>query len=462
MALEEKFLEKLMERRRFGMRPGLETSRALLAELGNPQEGLKYIHVAGTNGKGATCAILDSSLRAAGYTTARYTSPHLVSIAERFFLNGAPMPRVMLDAAADTVFPAVEKLERERGMEVTFFECLTAIAFVLFKRSSPDVVILETGLGGRLDATNVIRAEDVLLSVITRIGLDHCDWLGTTHAAIAEEKAGIIKQGRPVVAAAMPPAARETIARIASLNGSMFIDAEESVTFKGGRPLLLTTAHRNLPPVDFALFGGFQIENAMTALAAMDVLERFCGMQIPDFAIVKGLETVVWPGRCQKIEHDGVTFIVDGAHNPCGAMALKESIRYAKLPEPVAIIAGFCGDKDVLAHLRTMSAIATTGWAVPIKNDRTLDSATVAQRMHMAGFTRSRACANLGEAIDAAVEWAHETWGTVVICGSLFLAAEALLALNAFPWPFQKEDQNELSLHDGEGAAAEQSKEAVP
>lgn len=454
MALEEKFLEKLMDRRRFGMRPGLETSRALLEELGNPHEGLKYIHVAGTNGKGATCAILDSVLRAAGYTTGRYTSPHLVSISERFFLNGAPMPRVMLDAAADEVFPVVERLERERGIEVTFFECLTAIAFVLFKRSSPDVIILETGLGGRLDATNVVRGEDVLASVITRIGLDHCDWLGTTHAAIAEEKAGIIKPGRPVIAAPMPPAARETIARIASLNGSAFIDAEESVTFRGGRPLQFTTAMRNLPPVEFALFGGFQIENAMTAIATLDVLERCCGMHIQDFAVVRGLETVVWPGRCQKVEYEGVTFIVDGAHNPCGAMALKESIRYAKLPEPVAVIAGFCGDKDVLAHLRTMSAIATTGWAVPIRNARTLDSKSVAERMHMAGFTHTTACANLEEAIDAAVSWAHDTWGTVVICGSLFLAAEALVKLDAFPWPFEHEDQNELSIHDGEGSHA--------
>ena len=284
-------LERLAERRRYGMRPGLSTMRALLDALGNPQDSLKVVHVAGTNGKGAVTAMLDAVLRAAGYHVCRYTSPHLVSLAERFFVDGAPASAEALDAAAETVFPAVEALEREKGVEVTFFECLTAVAFVLFAREKPDFVVLETGLGGRLDATNV--APNVLVSVITRIGLDHCDWLGDTHTAIAEEKAGIIKPGRPVVCGMMPESAKETVERVASLNGSAFYSAADHVSVVTASPLVATTAHRNLPPIDLALFGAFQVENALTVLTAVDALVQDCGVNVPDHAIVAGLEGVV-------------------------------------------------------------------------------------------------------------------------------------------------------------------------
>ena len=235
-------LERLAAHRRYGMRPGLETMRALLDALGNPQDSLKFIHVAGTNGKGAVTAMLDAVLRAAGYRVCRYTSPHLVTLAERFFVDGAPAADADLDAAADAVFPVVESFEREKGIEVTFFECLTAVAFVLFARVKPDLVVMETGLGGRLDATNVVK--NVLVSVITRIGLDHCDWLGNTHAAIAEEKAGIIKPGRPVVCGVMPESAKETIQRFASLNGSSFHSAADCVSVAKISPFTATTAHR--------------------------------------------------------------------------------------------------------------------------------------------------------------------------------------------------------------------------
>ena len=418
--------------------------RALLDALGNPQESLKVVHVAGTNGKGAVTAMLDAVLRAAGYRVCRYTSPHLVSLAERFFVDGAPATAEALEAAADAVFPVVEAFEREKGVEVTFFECLTAVAFVLFARAKPDFVVLETGLGGRLDATNV--APNVLVSVITRIGLDHCDWLGDTHAAIAEEKAGIIKPGRPIVCGAMPESAKETIERVASLNGSAFYSVADHVSVVQHTPLVATTAHRNLPPIDLALFGAFQVENALTVLTAVDALTQDCGVNIPDHAIVEGLARVVWPGRCQRVEKDGVTVIVDGAHNPDGAMALRDSLRLAHVKGPVGLIAGFCGDKDVLAHLRIMSALATRGWAVPIRNARSLDPGEVAERMLMAGFSEAESCSSLEAAVGRAIAWARTSGGTLVVCGSLFLSGEALVALGAFPWEVRTPDMNELTL----------------
>jgi len=423
------FLERLASRRRFGVRPGLETIRALMSALGNPQETLRCVHIAGTNGKGATAAMLESILRAAGCSTARYTSPHLVSIAERFFLNGMPTRSEVLDAVADEVFPAVERLEREKGLEITFFEALTAVAFVLFARARPDVVVLEAGLGGRLDATNVI--ERPLVSVITRIGLDHCDWLGRTHAAIAEEKAGIVKPGRPVVCGAMPNEALEVVKRIASVRGA---------------PLMVAPAWK--PPAGFALFGGFQEENAATVKAVVDVLRGgVSGARgdffVPDDAIARGLSSVVWPGRCQRIERDGVTFVVDGAHNPDAAAALVAALREMRLPGPVGLVAGFCGDKDADGHLAMMSSVVTRGWSVPIRNSRSLAAGIVAAKMRAAGIHGAAECATLRSALDEAAAWARGRAGSVVVCGSLFLAGEALVELGAYPWPFVQPDDNE-------------------
>ena len=308
---ENTFRERLEALRPAGVRPGLDTIRALLAALGNPQDALRCVHVAGTNGKGAVCALVDSALRAAGYHTARFTSPHLLSVNERFCLDGQPVSDAALDEVAGEVFAAVDRVSAQ-GFVVTFFECLTAMAFMLFRKAAPDVVILETGLGGRNDATNVLS--DVLVSVVTRIGLDHCEWLGSTYAEIAGQKAGILHPGRPVVCGTMPESARETVARFASLDGCPFTAADEHVAVEGVRPLVLTTAIRNPPPIALALEGAYQVENAMTALTAIDVLCKDWGFHVSDMAVRAGFEQVVWPGRFQRVVRDGVTFIVDGAH----------------------------------------------------------------------------------------------------------------------------------------------------
>lgn len=448
MGLEEiSRLNRIMERRRFGMRPGLETITAVLAELGNPQNELRFIHVAGTNGKGATCAMLDEVLRSAGYRVGRYTSPHLVTINERFFLDGRPAADAPLMAAAEKVLDVVDRLERERGIEVTFFETLTALAFVFYAEMKPDVVVLETGLGGRFDATNVVTT--TLVSVITRIGLDHCDWLGTTHAAIAGEKAGIIKPGCPVVCGATPASARDVITRTAAEKGCPCLVADEHVTVASLAPLVLVRGARRLPPIRFALTGTFQAENAQTVLTVVDALVAHAGFVLRDADVVKGLERVVWPGRCQKIVAEGVTVFVDGAHNPDGATALCRALKSVGVgaAKSVGLIAGYCGDKDVLAHLRVMRTCAAQSWATPIRNARSMASDATAACMREAGFTRATACASFADAWTQALAWAKAKNGTLVVCGSLFLAGEALVALNAFPWLVRAPDANESSLH---------------
>ncbi len=439
MTTAESFRSRLENLRKAGVRPGLDSIRALLDSLGNPQRSLKFVHVAGTNGKGATSAMIDSMLRAAGYRIARYTSPHLLALNERFSLCGEPIGDEALEAIADELFAAVEKTENA-GHRVTYFECLTAAAFMIFRDYAPDLVVLEAGLGGRNDATNVI--DGALVSVITHVGLDHCEWLGSTHGAIAEEKAGILRTGHPVVCGMMPESARDTIARFASLHGCEFITADEHVAVESSRPLKITTAFRNPPPIDFSLEGDFEVDNALTALTTVDVLCRKYGFHVSNTAVKTGLEKVVWPGRFHCCERDGVKFIVDGAHNPDGSIALRDSLR--AVGRPLAFVCGFCGDKDVLANLRILSAVSTVGWAVPLVNSRSLPPPEVVERMMMAGFTAATACRNLDEGFAAASEWARRNEGTVVVCGSLFLAGEALSALGEYPWKMRAADTNEF------------------
>ena len=395
--------ETIAARRRFGMKPGLDAIRALCAALGDPQRGLKAIHVAGTNGKGATCAMLDAALGA----SCRYTSPHLVSLNERFCVDGAPVDDDTLERAA----AKVEEAAAATGDEATFFEALTAAAFLIFAEKRRRWNILECGLGGRLDATNVCEPE---LCVITRIGLDHCQWLGDTVEKIAAEKAGIIKPGIPVVLGRNEESVRAVIAAHAKELGAPFFYAPD-------------IASESEIPADFPLAGSFNRENAVTALAALKTLPS--PFTPPPSSFFK----VVWPGRFQRVGN----FIIDGAHNPPAAAALAASLRETTPHgSKVNLVAGFCGDKDVATVLRTLAPHVSRGFAVRIDNPRSLSADETAAEMRNAGMDATP-CASLKEAME-------KTDGEpTLICGSLFLAGEALVALNAYPWPLRGRDPSE-------------------
>jgi dihydrofolate synthase/folylpolyglutamate synthase len=385
-----------------GVKPGMERIRAAIAASGAlEQESTVFaapvprmIHVAGTNGKGAVCAMLDSALRAAGFRTGRYTSPHLVSLNERFFLDGAPVGDAMLDAAL---------ADAGDVSRLTYFELLTLAAFCLYRRAGAEWLVLETGLGGRLDATNAVEKPE--LCVITRIGLDHCDWLGGTIGEIAAEKGGIIKAGVPVVLGRMPDAAREVLERIASGRGSPCVYAPDAV------------AETEIP--ELSLKGGFNRENAVTALAALKVLG------IDRAAAEWGLASAVWPGRFQRVERDDRVFIVDGAHNPPAMRALADAVKAERFRVDAAVC-GFCGDKDVAENLRILREVAGCGVATAIRNPRSLTAAATAAAMRAAGFAEVCEAASVAEALAGAPR-------SVLVCGSLFLAGEALEALGAMP-----------------------------
>ena len=402
------FIESLAARRRFGMRPGLDAIRALCARLGNPQDALRAIHVAGTNGKGAVCALLSAALCAdESGTVGLYTSPHLLALNERFRIDDKPVGDTELEAAAKRVEEAVGQMS-----DITFFEALTAVAFVLFAERKPSWAILECGLGGRLDATNICSPA---LSVITRIGLDHCQWLGSTVEAIAAEKSGIIKPGVPVVLGRNDKCVRDVVEARAAELGAPFHYAPD-------------LADESELPTDFPLAGTFNHENAVTAIAALKVLAvPFSFSLLPS-----SFSHVVWPGRFQKVGN----FIVDGAHNPPGANALAEALREEGLAG-LNLIAGFCGDKDVSGVLGALKPFVKHAMAVRTCNARSLAAAETASAMKAAGMDAAE-YASLGDAIKAAGA------SPTLICGSLFLVGEALEALGAYPWDLAGRDSSEL------------------
>lgn len=421
------FLDRLAARRRFGMRPSLDAIRGICAALGDPQLKFRAIHVAGTNGKGAVCAILDAALRAGGLRIGRYTSPHLVRINERFFLDGAPISDEVLERAADKVFHADSSSNSSSNSiyGLTFFEALTAVAFLVYAEAKVDYAVLETGLGGRLDATNVCRPE---LCVITKIGLDHCDWLGDTVEKIAAEKAGIIKKGVPIVLGKNDPAVVDVVKARASEVGAPFSYAPDM-------------ADESEIPDGFSLVGSFNRENAVTAIAALKTLGLTKGM-------ADGLGNVVWPGRFQRVGR----FIIDGAHNPPAARALAAALReYAPFAGSVpTLVAGFCGDKDVDETLRILAPLVKKGIAVRTNNPRSLDPAELARKMESAGIS-AISCDSVQLALEKLGSVPKMTGSVpkcesvdVLICGSLFLAGEALAALGAFPWQTDRFDAAEI------------------
>jgi len=402
------FLERLAARRRFGMKPGLDTIRELCRRLDDPQKSFHPVHVAGTNGKGAVCAILDACLGGG-----RYTSPHLVRLNERFFLKGAPLDDQTLERAAARVASVAPD-------DTTFFEALTAVAFLVYAEAQPCPVVLETGLGGRLDATNVCEPS---LTAIARIGLEHCDWLGDTLEKIAGEKAGIVKPGVPVILARNEEVVRAVVEARARAVGAPYFYAPD-------------LADETEIPEDFSLLGAFNRENAVTALAALKVLNGHPNELLTPSALA-GFARVAWPGRFQRVGN----FIVDGAHNPPAATALAQALATTHFPSPslsaspsasasnLNLISGFCGDKDVEKVLRILAPFVTRAYAVRTNNPRSLSAEATCAKMRAVGL-EALACGSLREAIGLA----RASGVPTLICGSLFLAGEALVELEAYPW----------------------------
>lgn len=381
-----------------GMKFGLETMTALMAELDDPHLRYPSLLIAGTNGKGSVTAIADTALRQAGYRSARYTSPHLVHIEERFVINGREVPTADLRDVLALIRDAVGALV-SRGTLTgppTFFECTTAAAFELFRRAAVDIAVLEVGLGGRLDATNITQP---LVTAITTIDLDHQAQLGSTIEEIAAEKAGIIRSGVPVVIGRLPVAAERVVAAIAAQQGAPLVRA--------GRASNLAVP---------GLAGDHQRENAAVAAALLRSLDGR-GVPVASEAIDFGIQHVEWPGRLERFRYSDAEVLLDAAHNPAGARALSHYLRQIGWQDPTLVFAAMA-DKDVSGML---------GALLPAVGRIICTTAATPRAAAAADLARTVAAIAPGhpvETVDAPAEALNRACASstrVVAAGSMFL-----------------------------------------
>jgi len=407
-----------------GSRPGLERISVLCDLLGHPEKELKFIHVAGTNGKGSTCRMLSSVLEKAGYRVGLYTSPFIERFNERIMLNGCDIPDEDLAQDTETVKRYADTMEDAP----TEFELITAIAFVYYARVGCDFVVLECGLGGRLDSTNVIDTS--VLSIITGIDMDHTAILGDTPAKIAAEKAGIIKTGVPVLFGEGVDEAETVIREKAESLGSPYTRTDFSAITEISTDLHGTSFCFGGNPVKINLHGIYQTRNTATVLTAIELLRRQ-GLIIPEEAVESGLLAAQWKARFEILSEKPLV-IYDGAHNPQGIAGAVENIEHYLAPltpdGKVMLLMGVMADKD---HEKMISMLAPTAvkvFTVMPPNDRSLASTGVEREFEQFG-TEAAAFDVLEDGVYAAVEEADAAGRPLVCLGSLYMYADVKKAV---------------------------------
>ena len=404
-----------------GSKPGLERTRELLSLLGNPEKRLKFVHIAGTNGKGSTAAIISSVLREAGYRTGLYISPYITCFNERMQVNGAYISDCDLERLTDEIRPYADAMKDPP----TEFELITALAMKYFLFECCDIVVLETGMGGELDSTNVIGTPEA--AVITAIGYDHVKELGPTLADIAGAKAGIIKKNGDVaiyggVAEAEAEAEAEAVfARVSEDLGAKLRKADfsritnQQLSLEGIKFSFTPYGEMRLP-----LAGAYQTKNAALAITALEIL-REKGYRIGDNDIISGLASVKWPGRFEVLGRDPV-FILDGAHNPHGVAAAADSLRRYFGGEKVVFVVGVMADKEVDTMVKHIAPLAKAFIAVRPDYYRAMDEnelASILSRYDAPVSTHK----TIGDGVAEAVKMAGEG-GVVCALGSLYFSAD--------------------------------------
>jgi dihydrofolate synthase/folylpolyglutamate synthase len=403
-------LEYLFGLEHFGIKLGLDNISALVEALGHPERTFKSIHIAGTNGKGSVTAMVERALRAAGHASARYTSPHLVDLTERFVVNGHQVSKAVLSDAVEAIRVGAEGLRSQGALLVhpTFFEVTTAAAFELFRRAGVEVAVLEVGLGGRFDATNVVSP---IVTAITSIALDHEAHLGATLREIAFEKAGIIKPGVPVVLGDLPREAAGVIERVAGERDAPIVRA--GVSTLGDRCVGLRGAH--------------QRGNAAVAVAVLEAVNRQ-GIRIPEDAIEEGLSRPDWPGRLDFRRVDNRRELwMDAAHNPAGAAALAAFL--ASQPAKLPLVFGAMRDKDATGMLaallpETRGVILTRAASARAADPE--DLASCARKLSPS------AAITVVPSVSEALKTAWDASPRVVVAGSIVLLGEVLSLIELY------------------------------
>ncbi len=428
MPPKDEILNYLFSLERHGIKPGLSRIKELLGLLGNPENDYPSIHIAGTNGKGSTAAYLDSILRKAGFKTGLYTSPHLIKFNERIQVSGK------LISGRDMVRIASIVRDASKGMtgpdrELSFFEFATAMAFLYFKEKDVDIGVIETGMGGRFDATNVVTP---LASIITNIGLDHTEYLGTKIEKIAFEKAGIIKKGVPAVTGTEKKEALKVIERASKKKGArLFRLGHDFIPKRGSRGKLDYSGIKiNIKGLRLGLRGTHQLKNASCALAAIEVLKD-SGLRIPVRAVRDGLKDTVWPARVEVISKSPL-IILDAAHNPEGASTLKGALRGFRYGRLILVL-GIMADKDIGGIISQLAPLADTIIACAPQIKRAASPALIARMLKP--FSKPVLVKDsVKDACKAALDEAGEG-DALCITGSVFTVGEAKKYLSRLKSP---------------------------
>jgi dihydrofolate synthase / folylpolyglutamate synthase len=385
----------------FGARPGLERTWRLAEFAGQPQQALRFIHVAGTNGKGSTCAMLEAIYRAAGLRVGLYTSPHLVTFRERIQINRELIPEADVIRLTQRIRDWLPQFSKDE--HPTFFEIATIMALCYFAEQKCDLVIWETGLGGRLDATNIVTP---LVSVITNVQFDHEKWLGNTVAEIAREKAGIIKPNVPVITAAEDESALAVISEVARANGSELHVVKSQFALEPSWQVNLRGEHQRL--------------NAALAAKTVEVLSS--KIAVPAEAIRAGLAAVHWAARFQVLQRGEQTIVLDGAHNPAGAGALAIALREEFPNCRYTLVLGILEDKNWQEVCHTLSRDAAEVYTAPVASVRTASAESLAAACKEANPEAHVVAVN---SLQQALQLTQKS-ALVVIAGSLYLIGEAL------------------------------------
>ena len=408
-------IEYLFGLQKHGIKFGLNSTSNILSRVGNPHHKLRCIHIAGTNGKGSTAAMLSSILREHGLKVGLYTSPHLVRFTERFRLNDREVePSRILE-----VFENIRTTLDDREPP-TFFEVVTAMGFLYFAQEDVDWAVIETGMGGRLDATNVVQPH---LSVITNVSFDHQEYLGVTLAAIAREKAGIIKNGVPVVSGVGQPLVKGILkATCYKMGAPLYLMRKDFRVRKTGDGLFLYQGlRRRWSSLKVNLSGTHQYQNAGLALAALEVLEKRGVVSIDPAAVENGLANVSWPARLELLQRDPM-IVLDGAHNVHGAESLREALKSCFSYHKLHFVLGIMGDKDIRGILKTLLPLAETAIFTQPRYARAA-SPELLRRLARPFLSKHYVIPDAASAIQQA-EHLAEPGDLICITGSLYFAGE--------------------------------------
>ena len=413
---EQEAIEKIHSVYPSGKKEGLTNMRAVMARLGDVQDHVPMVHVAGTNGKGSTCAMIERALREAGYKTGLYTSPYIERYNERIRINGTPIAGEKLAALVEEIWPVIESC-REEGLCITEFELGTVLAFAAFAQENVDIAVIEVGLGGRLDPTNIIHP---LVSVITNVGMDHMHFLGDSIQQIAMEKAGIMKRNTPVVLGRQEEDVRAVLLDAAKEIGIPVLEPIAQHVRDTARGVVFDADmdDESIKDLSVSLIGRHQAENACAALGALDVPKKRGYERLTEGCIRRAMADVHWPGR---LEFFG-SVILDGAHNEPGVKALCTYCKAWLKKEKTVLLSGMMADKDIGTMTRMFTecvqCVVTTQPAVP----RSMQAQELAQAFEAQG-ANAQAVADPAQALACAREMAGAD-GTVLVAGSLYLIGE--------------------------------------